>query len=373
MRKYKHPIITEEAQAKVKEVLQGGNLSLYREGSAGANVQALSRAFAQYFGVAYAVPMNSATACLHSALLSCGVGRGDEVIVTPYSFSASASCVLMVGAKPVFADIEDDTFCINPKEIKNKITKKTKAIIPVHLHGHPAGMDRIMELASIHSLWVIEDSSQAIGSLYKGQYTGTIGHCGVFSFNQSKPISSGEGGMLLTNNGDIARIARAVANHAEIYDSELGIIGYNYRLGEIEAILILEQLRVLEGMNDWRIMLTNYLTEGLKNFDGMTPPITKSDCKHTFFRYAVKFDEKIIGMPRDEFQDKLIEKGVYFGKGYVKPIYLLPAFGGHLGMCPVAERMWRELMVTDVCKYPATLDDMEEVLEKVGEILAGNK
>lgn len=368
MKSYKHPVISKEAIKDVVSILKSGKLSGYRgtpEGQLGGRwVQELESAFRDYFGVKYAIAMSSATACLHIALLTLGIGKGDEVIVSPTSFSASASCVLLAGATPVFADIQDDIFCIDPKEIKKAITPRTKAIIPVHLMGHPADMYSILFLARKHSLLVIEDSAQALGSLCYCQFTGAMGDCGIFSFNQSKPVSTGEGGMLVTDNAHIAQRAIALRNHAEVSDPGLSVAGYNYRLCEVEACLALHQFRRLDEINNTRIELTSYLTEELSKIEGLTPPVTHPNCKHTFYTYGVKFG--IVGMSRDEFQDRMMGNGVYFGiKGYGRPLYRLPAFGAKGNLCPVAEQMYRELVVTDICKPPATIKDMKEVVKAI--------
>ena len=359
---------------EIDDILDSKQLSGFKAkpdfNSGGKWVKQFEKEFRDYFNVKYAIALNSATAGLHASLIACGIGQGDEVIVTPYSFSASATCVLMVNAKPVFVDIDEDIFCLDPFKIEAKLTPRTKAIIPVHLHGHPACMSEIMAIAEEHNLKVIEDSAQAIGAIYRGQYTGKIGDCGVFSFNQSKPINTGEGGMLITNDDEIARIVRAVRNHGELSDPELGVVGYNYRMCEIEAVVGLKQFRQLDKMNDWRIMLADYLTEGLSEIEGLTPPVTYGGCRHTFYTYAIKFDEGKVGMPRDVFQDRMIKEGIYFGKGYVKPLHLLPVFGGKEGQCLVAERMWKkELTVFDWAKYPITLTNVDRAIETVKKVI----
>tara|TARA_Y100000310_G_scaffold144390_1_gene143647 strand:+ start:19689 stop:20783 length:1095 start_codon:yes stop_codon:yes gene_type:complete len=361
---------------EIEQILQSNILSGFRgtpSGHLGGEyVQALEAQFRDYFGVDYAIALNSATAALHASLVACDVGVGDEIIVSPFTFSSSASCVLMVGAKPVFADIQDDIFCIDPDKIEALITPRTKAIIPVHLCGHPAEMAAIMRLAYRYNLKVIEDAAQSIGAVYRGKYTGTIGDCGVFSFNQSKHINTGEGGMLITNDDKIARIVRAVRNHGEISDPELRVVGYNYRLCEIEASLASEQFKQLDEMTAHRIKLTNLMSEGLKRIKGFTPPVTYPDCRHVFYTYAVKFDEALAGMKRDEFQDKMIENGIYFGKGYVKPLYLLPIyqqFGYKEGLCPVTEKIWKQIMVTDIFKFPMPEARVYDILNKIKEIL----
>ncbi|MBI2038653.1 MAG: DegT/DnrJ/EryC1/StrS family aminotransferase, partial [Candidatus Nealsonbacteria bacterium] len=189
--------------------------------------------------------------------------------------------------------------------VKNKkLFPKLEAIIPVHLCGHPAEMNKIMMIAKKYNLFVIEDSAQAIGAIYNNRYTGTMGDCGVFSFNQSKHINTGEGGLLITNDDLIARRVKAVRNHGEVSDPDLKLVGYNYRLCEIEASLALEQLYNLDSMTDIRIKLADRMTQRLSEIPGFTPPVTYPDCKHVFYTYAVKYDESMTGLSRDEFQDK---------------------------------------------------------------------
>jgi dTDP-4-amino-4,6-dideoxygalactose transaminase len=280
----------------------------------------------------------------------------------------------MANAKPVFVDINPDIFCITPHYVATAINSKTKAIIPVHLMGHPALIPRFN-----YNIKIIEDACQSIGATHNNKLVGTMGNCGIFSFNQSKHISSGEGGMLITDDADINEVAMAVRNHGEVSAPELGIFGYNYRLSEIHAAIALEQFKQLDKLNAHRIMLADYLTDRLSRIDGLIPPTVYPNCKHVYYTYAVKFNKDIIGMSRDEFQRKMIEKGVYFGNpggGYVKPLYLLPVFQKvnpelyKEGYCPVAERLWKEeLCVTDIVRYPYTLKDMKEIVKTVEDVL----
>jgi len=357
---------------EIDEILKSGILSGFRATPdyhlGGKHVQALESAFCEYFGVRYAIALNSATAALHSALIACGVGSGDEVIVSPYSFSSSASCVLMVGAKPVFADIEDGAFCMDLASAERRITEKTKAIIPVHLCGHPTLMP-LARLGALYDLKIIEDAAQAISATYEGQYVGTIGDCGIFSFNQSKHINTGEGGMLITDDDQIAETVRAVRNHGEVSMPDLKILGYNYRMCEIEAAIALKQFHKLDEDINYRIELANYLTSKLHKIDGIIPPFVYLDCRHVYYTYAVRITTEI---DKQLVCDRLGEMGIYFG-GYVKPLHLLPIyeqFGYHRGQCPVAERMWRrELIVTDRIKFPATFKDMDKIAGAFKEVI----
>ncbi len=374
MKNHRHPQIGYEAYADVWGIMASGKLSGFRATpsyhAGGEWVQKLESEFGDFFGVKHAIALQSATAGLHAALIACGIELGNEVIVTPYSFSASASCPLMVGAKPVFCDIEDKTFNMNPAQIV--VSPNTRAIIPVHLHGHPAQMDEIMELAHRYNLKIIEDAAQSIGAKYKGKFVGTIGDCGVFSFNQSKHISTGEGGMLITNDDAIAESVRATRNHGEVSCNSTQV-GYNYRMNEIEACIASEQFKRLDHNIKHRQELAVYMTEKLTQIKGLTPPYVSPDATHVYYTYAVKVDKAVIGMTKQEFCKRLGEKGVYFGD-YVKPLHLLPIFGGREGQMPVAERIWRdELIVMDWIREPYTRKDVDEAIRAMKEVINGNK
>lgn len=346
----------------ITEILQSGLLSGFRANSdhhlGGKYVQKFEADFKAYFSVKHAVSFSSATSALHTALIACGIEPRDEVITSPFTFSASASCILMAGAKPVFADIRDDIYCLKLHSIQEAITPKTKAVIPVHLHGHPADMDEIMMVKSL-GIKVIEDCAQAIGAVYKGKYAGTMGDCGVFSFNQHKHINTGEGGMLITNDDEIAETSRLVRNHGE---TQSHILGYNYKMTEITAAIGAERLKGLDKDLKHRRELASCLTEGISGISGLTPPIVYPDCQHSFYTYPVRVKN------RDKLQDKLLQRGIYFGKGGLKPLHLFPFYGGHVGQFPIAEKMWKEVMFTDRIKFPLTKKDIRDIIKGIREV-----
>jgi len=375
-----HPVITDDEIQAVTEVLQSGRLSGFigHKGSSilgseqsfygGIKVRQFEKEFAEYFGVKHAVTFNSGTSALHAACIACGIGPDDEVIAPPFTFTASVSCVLMSGARPVFADVQEDIFNIDPLEVEKAVTPKTRAIIPVHLCGHPADMTPVMNIAKKYKLNVIEDAAQAIGTKYKGHYVGTIGDCGVFSFQETKTITTGEGGMLITNDNRIAEIACAVRNHGEVLEGN--ILGWDYRMTEMTAALGIVQLRKLDFLNSWRIRLCNHLTERLSGIEGLTPPVVYPDCVHTYYTYAFKIDEDKSGLSRHSLLQKLNKKGIYCGDGYIKPLHLLPIYGGKRGDYPVAEKLYeKELAATCICRYPATIEDMDYIADTIVEIL----
>ena len=381
----RHPQYGVRELHEIAKVLESGILSGYRgtpEGhKGGKKVQELQSFFESYLGVKHAVAFNSATAALHAACVCCGVGYGDEVIVSPYTFSSSASCAMMANGVPVFVDIDPEIFCITAENIEKAITPRTKAVIPVHLAGHPCDMDAIMEVAKKYNIKVIEDSAQCLGGTYKGRQTGTIGDIGIYSFNQSKPVSTGEGGMFVTNNDEYARMARAIMNHGEVSDPSAGVVGYNYRMTEMVAAIALEGMRSLDKMNDIRIDLTSYMTEFLNTLDGFTPPVTKFWSKHVFYTYMVKVTSDRIS--RNDFQKAMMGEGIYFGSGYVTPLYLYPIYHEKAppqvrasgvnydkGLCPVAERMFeKELVCTDILRFPATKSDVDDVIKAIRKVL----
>lgn len=400
-----HAIIGKEEKRRVGQVLKKGMLSGFvaKKGNyflGGEQVRELESLVKTYFKCGYAISVNSATAGLHVALGACGIGPGDEVIVSPYTMSASATAILMLNAIPVFADVNEDTFCIDPKEIKKAITPKTKAIVVVHLFGCPANMDEIMKLAKEHSLYVIEDCAQAPGAVYKGKLVGTIGHIGVFSLNQHKTITCGEGGFTVTGSEDLALRMQLIRNHGEVIVGDMGlediynIIGCNYRMTELEAAVSIGQFKRLDFLNRHRIKLAEHLTKKLSNIKGLVLPKKDKNCKHVFFVYPIRFQEKIIGVSREIFVKALNAEGIPFGAGYVKPIYLEPTYQKRIGygkrgcpftcnfyngnvsydkgLCPVVEKMYeKELMMTSVCRYPHTKRDIDDVVRAIKKIFKG--
>jgi dTDP-4-amino-4,6-dideoxygalactose transaminase len=302
----------------------------------------------------------------------------------------------MHNAIPVFVDIQPDIFCMDPAKIEAAITPRTKAIIPVHLFGNIADMDGILKVARKHNLKVIEDCAQAPGATYRGKSAGTLGDCGVFSFQETKNMMTGEGGMLITNDEKIANIARMVRNHGEMvletqtartYRSD--ILGWGYRMTEMEAALGIVQLKKLDMLNAQRIELSEYLSSRLSKYKGLTPPFVQPYVKHVYYSYPVKYDESKMGMPRALFVKALQAENIPFGGGYVKPLYLNPIyhenkpfiysiFGKDVnydkGICPVTEHLHeKELISTAICRPPATKADMDDVILAIDKILANRE
>jgi len=392
----------EEMKAAIK-VIRSGVLSKFlgcwdKDFYGGPKVQELEKKWAKAFNVKHAITVNSCTSGLYAACGAVGIGPGDEVIVSPYTMSASASCVLVYNAIPVFADVDEDTFCISPGAIEKVISPKTKAIVVVHIMGHTADMDGIMRLAKKYNLKVIEDCAQSPGATYKNKKVGTIGDIGIFSLNYHKTIHTGEGGIAVTGDEKLADRLKLIRNHAEAVCEDMGVtnlvnlLGFNYRMTEIESAIGIEQLKKLDRLTNPRIVLANYLTKKLSNIKGITPPVVKSYAKHVYYIYPIKYDEKNIGISRETFVKALESEGIPFYQGYSIPLYLQPIYQKQIvygnkgcpftcryygkkisyskGLCPVAERLYeKELMYINLCRPPLSYKDMDDIANAIKKLI----
>lgn len=314
----------------------------------GSKVIELESLFKSYFNIKFAVASNSATSSLHSALVALDIGKNDEVIVPALSMSASASSILMAGAKPVFVDIKNgicsDCKCkvedfnnrgcynIDTSLIEKKINSNTKALLVVHLFGKSCDMDSIRMIAEKYNLKIIEDCAQSPGTKYNDEYVGTLGDIGVFSFNQSKTISAGEGGVAITNDEKLALRLRLMRNHAEAMiesfpEAEMDqMIGFNYRLTELEATVAVEQFKRLDTFNYRKIELSNSLSNSLNGLDGLKTISKISNNENVLFIYPILISEEILGISRDTFVKSCVAEGVPMVSGYTKPLIDLPLF-----------------------------------------------
>ena len=346
----------------------------------------LEREFCEKFKCKYAVSVNSATSGLHAALAAAGVGERDEVIVSPYSMSASATSVVMCGAKPIFVDIEEDTFCLDPKLVSKQITSNTKAIIAVNIFGQPANLIELRKIADKHDLFLIEDNAQAPAALHHGKWTGTIGDIGVFSLNRHKTMQCGEGGVVITDNDRLAHRLRMVRNHGEavlpewVYEpiktGNEDIVGYNYRLTELQAAIAKPQLLRLEHLNQSRIELADYLTEKLQNFSFLKSPIIRNNSTHVYYLYPMIYKPEILGVSRDKFMEAMLAEGMPVSN-YVRPLYRLPLYTNKFGSLdnynpenfPNVERCWQEAMiVTPICRPPLDTSHIDEFILAIEKI-----
>lgn len=350
------PILGKDEEKAILEVLASGQLVQ------GPKVHEFEARFADLCGVDYAVATSSGTTALHIAMLAHEIGASDEVITSPFSFIASANCVLYVGGHPVFVDIEPDFFTIDPAKIESRITPKTKAIIPVHLYGQACDMDAIVDIAQKHHLAIIQDACQAHGTTYKGSPIGSFGTA-CYSLYATKNMMSIEGGMLVTNDPQIAERARLLRNHGSPKTYQHVLLGYNMRLTDLAAAIGLVQLEKLKGWNSIRRANAAYLSEKLSKLPGVITPKIRADAEHVFHQYTIRIPD------RDNAAQKLREKGVGVGIHYPTPIHKQPLYQD-LGFCdvlPVAEEASREVLSLPI--HPSlTREDLDFIIQAVASL-----
>jgi dTDP-4-amino-4,6-dideoxygalactose transaminase len=308
--------LKEEIDAAVQDVLNQSQFIL------GPNVAALEKEIAAYHGRAFAVGVASGTDALLLALRACGIGPGDEVITTPFTFIATAEVVALLGAVPVFVDIEPDTFNIDPEKIEQKITDRTRTIIPVHLFGHPAAMTAIMGLAERYNIRIIEDCAQAFGAEHQGRKVGAFGDCGCFSFFPSKNLAGyGDGGMIVTDDEDLAGKIRMLRNHGSTVRYHHSLVGYNSRLDEIQAAIIRVKFRYIDSFNASRRSNAD-IYRTLLHADNLVLPTERLGCRHVYHQFTLRSKH------RDRIMAALQEKGIASAVYYPVPLHRQEAFAG---------------------------------------------
>jgi len=384
----------------VTDVLKDGTLSKFigawcDDFYGGEKVQEFERQWSKRFNAKYTVSVNSNSSGLITALGACGIGLGDEVIVSPYSMAISATAPLFYNATPVFCDLDKNNYGFDLEYLKKLINKNTKVIVVVHIFGCPCDMDEIMQIAKENNILVIEDCAQAPGATYKGKQVGTIGDIGVFSLNYHKHIHTGEGGMCTTNNDTLANKMQLIRNHAEsVVDNKgesdlINMIGFNFRLTEIQAAIGIEQLKKLDDELIIRQKYARMYDEALTQFDFINTT-TFGDRTHSYYTQAFRFDEEKAGISREKFVEAVkaelmpVEKrekeGVPISCGYVKPIYLISIFQKkwvykeqgfgfktnilyEKGLCPNVEELhYKKLFTHDFTRTPLTLKDVNDVI-----------
>nr|WP_319375680.1 DegT/DnrJ/EryC1/StrS family aminotransferase [uncultured Methanoregula sp.] len=310
----------------------------------GPVVKQFENEFAALCNTKHAIAVNNGTAALHAALASAGIGPGDEVIVPTFSFFATASCVSMCGARPVFVDVDERMFGIDPSCVNNVITKKTKAVIGVHLFGQPFDVRPVKEICDDHKIPLIEDAAQAHGALYHKKPIGSLGHAGCFSFYPTKNMTTGEGGIITTDDDQYASVIRRFINHGQSEKYLHTMIGYNYRMTDIGAAIGREQLKKLPQYNAQRMANATYLTSHIRQ-PGLVVPWCMPDAVHVYHQYVLRVLPSF-HLKRSELIDLLAEKGIGSAVHYPIPIHQQPVYRktGEDVSCPVAERLSGEVL-----------------------------
>lgn len=336
------PIIEEEEIEAVVDVLKSGYLSQ------GLKVKELENKFADYCGAKHAIAVNSGTATLHCALYAFGVEEGDEVITTPFTFVATANSILMQRARPVFVDIEEETFNIDPEKIEDKITKKTKAILPVDLFGHPHDVSAINRIATENNLRVLDDAAQSVAAEYKGKKVGTLSDATSFSLYATKNLTAGVGGIVTTNSDEVMKKCRLFRHHGQDESKmyEYLEFGYNYRMMDMIAVIAIEQLEKIEKFTKLRRENAKYLSDRLKKVEGIVLPKEKPGYKHVYHQYTIRIKDDY-PLTREELISELEKEGIHSKIFYPEPLHLFPhisKFGYKKGDFPVAEKLSKEVL-----------------------------
>lgn len=328
------PDITQEDVNAVIEVVRSGRLAL------GPKTEEFERLIAEYVGASHAVAVSSGTSALHLIVKAMGIGPGDEVLVPSFTFVSSANAILYEGASPVFLDIEPDTYNLDPKDLELKISPRTKAIMVVDVFGHPAEWDEILRIAEKYNLKVIDDSCEALGAEYKGRKIGQFGDAAAFAFYPNKQITTGEGGMIVTDDSETARVCRSLRNQGR---GEMGAwleherLGYNYRITEMSAALGISQIRRIDEIIAKRERVAQMYTDRLSPLKFVRPPVVRHNVRKSWFVYTITLSE---GMNRDRVMQAMMKEGVPT-RGYFSPIhlqaYIRKGLGTHEGMLPFTE------------------------------------
>lgn len=361
----------------------------------GPEVKAFEDAWKEQFGSSHVVSMNSATSGLIAAMGAVGIEPGDEVIVPPYTMSATAIAPIIYGGVPVFVDIEDTYFCLDIEKVRAAITSKTKAILVVNLWGHPARLVALRELADEKNLYLVEDNAQAMLAQEDGKNTGCIGHIGVYSMNVHKHIQAGEGGICVTEDATLAERLQLIRNHGENVTDWLAvedlsnIIGFNFRQTEIGAAISRIQLgKIIPQVARCR-QVSERLTQGINGLAGLVAPKVREGCSHSYFMWSLRFTEAEVGCSRNAFFQALCAEGVPVAQGYVPPIYRLPMFQKriaigsqgypfnlsdvqyHDGLCPVTERLHEsEIIQYQPVSWDPTDDQIDQMIDAFRKVHA---
>lgn len=355
------PIIEDDEIHAVNEVMRSGVIA------EGGRVADFENKYRRYIGVDYAIAVNSGTAALQIALQAAGIGKGDEVITSSFSFIATANSILYTGARPVFTDITPEWFTIDPDEIQTSITPRTRALLPVHLYGHPAEMKTIMEIAEDKKLDVIEDVCQAHGATEHGKHAGSFG-IGTFSFYPTKNMTTSEGGMITTDDSEIDTVGRMIRSHGSKQRYHHEMLGYNFRMTDISAAIGLVQLKKLDDFNQKRIQNAGYLSAGLKGLAGIEIPQVRSGCTHVFHQYTIRVTDEC-RYERDQLVTALGENGIGTGIYYPIPIHKQPFYTklGYTDSLRNTEIVSRQVISLPV--HPSvSREELDHIITTMGEL-----
>ncbi|MBH0164043.1 UDP-4-amino-4,6-dideoxy-N-acetyl-beta-L-altrosamine transaminase [Fictibacillus sp. 7GRE50] len=369
--------IDEEDIQAVVDVLKGDFLTT------GPTINKFEHAVANYVGAKYAVAFSNGTAALHGACFAAGIEEGDEVITTPMTFAASANCVLYMGGTPVFADIDNKTYNINPENIEKLITEKTKAIIPVDFTGQPVELDTILNIAKKHNLVVIEDAAHALGATYRGRKIGSIADMTMFSFHPVKHITTGEGGIITTNSKNYYdkllqfRSHGITRNQGQLINKnegpwyyEMQFLGFNYRMTDFQAALGISQLKKNDKFVEIRTKYVDLYNKAFEQHKFIDPPHLITDSNSSWHLYVIRLKLDKLNADRKEIYEALISENIGVNVHYI-PVHLLPYYsdiGYQKGICPNAEKLYEEIITLPL--YPAmNQKDIEDVIEAVNKIL----
>jgi perosamine synthetase len=348
----------------------------------GPRVEEFEEAFAAYAGARYAVSFSSGTAALHGAAFAAGLKAGDEAVTSPLTFAATANCVLYQGATPIFADVCADTLNLDPEKVCERITPRTRAILPVDYAGHPADMGAILELAERHDLVVIEDACHALGSTYRRRRTGSNAHMTIFSFHPVKPITTGEGGMVTTDDADYAEILRRFRNHGTSSDArrrhseggwhyEMVLLGFNYRLTDIACALGISQLKKVDENLSRRREIANCYGASFRDLPGIALPVVRDDVKPAWHLYPIRLNLEKLAADRSEIFRALRAENIGVNVHYI-PVHLHPYYRERFGYCggeyPVAERAYERLISLPMF-HGMSHRDVEDVIAAVKKVL----
>ena len=349
----------------------------------GPKVPKFEETFAQYVGAKHAVAVSSGTAALHAAMYAIRIGPDDEVIVPPITFAASANCVVYQGGTPVFSDVEPDALLLDPEQVESKITSNTKAIIAVDYAGHPCDYDALRKIADKNNLILVADACHALGAEYKGQKAGSLADLSIFSFHPVKHITTGEGGMITTDNADYAHRMRIFRNHGITTDHhqrekqgswfyEMMDLGYNYRMTDFQCALGISQLQKLPGLLERRRTIAKQYDEAFTSLPEITPLTVHQNVLHAYHLYVIRIDSNVLGIDRTTLFTNLREKGIGVNVHYI-PVHLHPfyrdKFNTGSGLCPVAEETYRQLLSLPM--FPAMTDnDVSDVVETFNKVVS---